>query len=100
MQSGGLRQGMIDPLASEDASRTEYIPGTAGATQLGDYIRFDLRLYWKKDKAKRSSTISLDVQNLIGIENDWFSNYDLLFGEVRSNTQLGFILVLSWRLDF
>ena len=97
---GGLREGVIDPVASEATGQTVYADGTQSDVQLDDYFRMDLRAYWRKDKAKTSSTISLDVQNLIGVENAWFSTYDFLFGEVRSDTQLGLIPVLSWRLDF
>ena len=97
---GGLREGVIDPQASATAFRTEYVPGTMGDVQLGDYYRLDVRVYFRKDKAKHSSTISLDIQNLTGNENDWFSYYDQLFQEVRTNTQLGIIPILSWRLDF
>jgi len=97
---GGLYSADIDELLSESNMRTEYISGTFGNVRIKDYYRLDVRLYFRKDKAKHSSTISLDIQNLTSNENDWFSYYDLLFHEVRTDTQLGIIPILSWRLDF
>jgi hypothetical protein len=97
---GGLYTAEIHESASIAHQRTEYARGTFGNVRLSDYYRIDARLYFRKDKAKHSSTISLDIQNMIGIENEWFSYYDQLFQEQRPTTQLGIIPVLSWRMDF
>lgn len=97
---GGLKTSEIDLEKSQKMGRTVYNLYTQGDVVLGDYYRLDARIYWRKDKEKRSSTISLDIQNVTNHENDWFEYYDALYDEVRPQTQLGLIPVLSWRLDF
>lgn len=100
IHNGGLKEPMIDPEASRMADRTIYIAGTYGDVKLDNYFRLDVRLYFRKDKASHSSTWSLDIQNLLNRENDWFSYYDLFREEVVQGTQLGLIPVLSYRIDF
>ena len=98
--NGGMTEGVIDPFNSQLRNRTEYVEGTRGEMRLDGYFRSDMRIYFRKDKAKRTSTISLDIQNLFNVRNAWFSNYDIYYNEVRQGDQLGFIPVLNWRLDF
>lgn len=100
IHNGGLREPVIDEAASLEADRTIYDPGTYGEVQLDDYFRIDARLYLRKDKANRSTTWSLDIQNLTSRENAWLSRYDLFTESVMEGTQLGIIPVLSYRVDF
>jgi hypothetical protein len=100
IHNGGLREPIIDEAASREADRTTYAPDTYGEVQLEDYFRIDVRLYLRKDKANKSTTWSLDIQNLTSKENQWLSRYDLFTESVMVGTQLGIIPVLSYRVDF
>ena len=100
ISQGGLYDGIVDAQASQDAGYTVYLPESRGRNQIGNYSRVDVRIYWRKDKAKHASTWSLDIQNLLNTENEWLATYDFLTRDVRQITQLGIIPVLSYRIDF
>ena len=67
---------------------------------LGDYLRLDSRFVWSKNKNGYTRSISLDIQNTLGIENDGFQYFDRLQQKVIRQKQLGIIPVLVYRVDF
>jgi hypothetical protein len=99
MYMGGLRDTPIDADASRIMGGTTYTSDTY-SIMLKDYMRFDLRLSWRKDKVKYTRTIALDVQNIAGIKNQAYRYYDAFQGKVVMQYQVGFIPVLVYRIDF
>ncbi len=97
---GGFRDTPIDREASILAGETIYITEEAFTIRQADFFKMDLRLYWKNNKQKYSSTVSLDVQNATNRENIAFSYFDPEQGDIIVKNQLGIIPVLSYRIEF
>ncbi|HMJ68458.1 MAG TPA: TonB-dependent receptor [Cyclobacteriaceae bacterium] len=96
---GGQRDTPIDEDLSRGLGTTTYFSNT-NSISLNDYLRFDLRLSWRKDKKNYTRTIALDVQNVAGIKNQAYMYYDAFQGKVVTQYQVGFIPVLVYRIDF
>lgn len=97
---GGFRDTPIDRDASILAGETVFVTSEAFSLRQEDFFKLDLRLYWKNNKQKYSSTVSLDVQNATNRENVAFSYFDPEQGEIIEKNQLGLIPVLSYRVEF
>jgi Carboxypeptidase regulatory-like domain len=97
---GGFRETPIDIENSAAAGKTIYVEEEAFSIQQKDYFRIDLRIYYKKNKPKYTSTLALDIQNLTNNENAAFSYYDAQKGELVVKNQLGLIPILSYRIEF
>lgn len=68
--------------------------------QMPVFIRPDLRLYRRKYHKKTTTTLALDIQNLIGRKNVAYRYYDSATRQVEDRNQLGFIPVLSYRVEW
>lgn len=99
MYLGGLRDTPIDENASRMMGTTTYFSDTY-SIMLNDYVRFDIRVSWRKDKKNYTRTVALDVQNVAGIKNQAYKYYDSFQGKVVTQYQVGFIPVLVYRIDF
>lgn len=66
----------------------------------GSYFRPDLRLYKTKVRAKTTTTLALDIQNVAGIENVANVYYDAFLEQPNERLQLGLIPVLSYRITW
>ncbi len=66
----------------------------------GTYFRPDLRLYKTKVRAKTTTTLALDIQNVVGYENVGNVYFDDLLGRPNERFQLGLIPVLSYRITW
>lgn len=97
---GGFRETPIDTDASAVANTTVYDVNRAFSIRMKDYFRPDLRIYWKKSKAKYSRTLALDIQNISATKNEAYSYYDRFQKQVVRKDQLGLIPVLSYRWEF
>jgi len=97
---GGFRDTPVDLQASEQNSATVYLNDQAFSLKMKDYFRPDLRIYWKKSKAKYSRTLALDIQNISGTKNDAYSYYDTYQKKIVRQNQLGMIPVVSYRWEF
>jgi len=82
-----------DPVLDESKAYSQHVP---------TYFRMDIRLALRTDKKKTSSTLSLDIQNLLGIKNtDALSyDYDPDTHQWGYNKLSGFVPVLSYQLNF
>jgi len=97
---GGFRETPINADASTAENKTIYIENQAFSIKMKDYFRPDLRIYWKKSRAKYSRTLALDMQNISGTKNEAYSYYDTLQKQIVRKDQLGLIPVLSYRWEF
>ncbi|GAB3902651.1 carboxypeptidase-like regulatory domain-containing protein [Larkinella knui] len=96
---GGLRDRPIDPVLSQQTNTTVY-GSDLFSVRFPNYFRTDLRIYWKKSKARYSRTLSLDLQNLTNAQNAFYSYFDAFQGKVIQKYQLGLIPVINYRWEF
>ena len=101
---GGERYGRVvapdgepDPFAIRDYFTPQDLSG-GFVNSLGTYFRPDLRLYKTKVRAKTTTTLALDVQNLANLQNVGSVYYDVLLGRPNERFQLSLIPVLSYRI--
>jgi len=82
-----------DPLLDETKAYSQHVPS---------YFRMDIRLALRTDKKKTSSTLALDIQNLLGIKNtDALSyDYDPDTHQWKYNKLSGFVPVISYQVNF
>ncbi|XOV94476.1 MAG: carboxypeptidase regulatory-like domain-containing protein [Bacteroidota bacterium] len=85
--------GMVDPIVETAVMGP---PSTANS----DYLRFDLRVQWTRYHENRTASVSLDLQNLTNNENAGYTYYDSFTGQRESQTQLGMIPILTYRMEF
>ncbi|MEQ8336705.1 MAG: TonB-dependent receptor [Cyclobacteriaceae bacterium] len=85
--------GMVDPIEENTLTGP---PSTANA----DYYRIDLRIQWTRYLSRRTSSVSLDLQNLSNNENNAYVYYDNFTGQREPVTQLGLIPILTYRMEF
>ncbi len=97
---GGLREAVIDEVASAEAGTTIYIYQNGFSEQLPNYFRTDLRVSWRKNKPGYTRTLSIDIQNLTGQKNVGFHYYDTFLQKVKTKYQVGLIPVIAYRVDF
>ncbi len=64
------------------------------------YFRPDIRLYKRKFHTKTTTTLALDIQNVLGRNNLAYEYYDNFLNQVVERRQLGFIPVLSYRVEW
>jgi len=96
---GGLRQPLIDLVATEQVGTTIYQEQN-GFLRLPDYFRTDLRVSWRKNKPGYTRTLSIDIQNVTSQQNTAFTYYDTFLQKETTKYQLGIIPVLAYRVDF
>ncbi len=70
------------------------------STTNSDYYRVDLRVQWTRYLGNRTTSISLDLQNISNNENDAYTYYDGFTGQREQQTQLGLIPILTYRMEF
>lgn len=98
-QLGGFLDRPIDAETSRRAGATVYADPLF-TEKLPDYFRADLRLYWKKNHAHYSRTLSLDLLNTTNAQNRAYSYYDAVQKKVVPKFQLGLLPILNYRWEF
>lgn len=100
--NGGERSGIVTaPDEGAWIVRRFFQPQDLGQgyiNQISGYFRPDLRLYKTKVRAKTTTTLALDVQNVAGIQNTANIYYDTFLEQPTERFQLGLIPVLSYRI--
>lgn len=97
---GGFRQTPIYTVASVAAGRTVYQEFAANSKKLKDYMRLDFRFYLKWQKPNRTTTFSIDLQNVSGNKNEAYQYFDQVQQRVLTREQLGFIPLMAYRVEF
>ncbi|WAC09270.1 TonB-dependent receptor [Dyadobacter pollutisoli] len=97
---GGFRDKPVDAEYSRILGYTLYETQSSYTVKMKDYFRPDLRVYWKKSRAKYSRTLALDLQNVSGTKNEAYRYFDKRKDAVVTQYQLGLIPVLSYRWEF
>lgn len=97
----GLRAMPVDAAASAAAGYTVFDEPSGYSIAQRDYVRFDLRVYWKRSfDNRRNSTFAMDFQNVTMQENVAYQYWDPYKQAVETKYQLGLIPNISWRLEF
>ncbi|MBX2890754.1 MAG: TonB-dependent receptor [Saprospiraceae bacterium] len=97
----GVRSLPVDAAASAQAGYTVFDESAGFAANPRDYLRLDLRAYWKRSLGdRRNSTFAMDFQNALMQENVAYQYWDPYKQSVETKYQLGLIPNLSWRLEF
>lgn len=97
---GGLRVTPIDEAQSFVSGGTVNDPTRPFSQALPSYQRIDLRIYLKREHARRSGQWSIDLQNVLNTRNEMYRYFDQRKGEVVTKYQLGLIPNLSYRIEF
>ncbi len=98
--AGGLCTTPIDLEASRSNGSTVYMESRAFSERLPDYFRADLRMSLKWNRRHFTSTLSLDIQNLINRLNTYDRFYDAQKDGIVTVHQTGLIPVLNYRIEF
>ena len=98
--SGGLRYTPADEAASRAAGILVEDTERYFEAVTNTYFRLDGRVAYRKNLAKWSYTISLDVQNITNARNVRFLLYDRQTAEFEPRLQSGLLPVISFQADF
>ena len=98
--AGGYYDSPIDLEQSQLEGRTVYDETNAFTVKMPDYFRADIRVSLKRNYAKWTSTVSLDIQNVTNRKNVFNKYYDADKNAVEYNYQTPLIPVLSYRVEF
>lgn len=96
--AGGKRQAPINLGASINENETVYRYDQNYGLKLDDYFRIDAGISYRRNKKNRTSTISINVQNLTQRENE-LARY-VENREITSDSQIGFFPNLSYKIEF
>ncbi|HRE97394.1 MAG TPA: hypothetical protein PK637_11545, partial [Flavobacteriales bacterium] len=69
-------------------------------SRLKDYFRADLQISYKRNNKKTTSTWKIDAQNVSNRQNIFQYYFDVKTGDIRTIYQLGFVPVISYKLEF
>ncbi len=97
---GGFLAQPIDAVASAAEGRTVFVANEGFTDQLGDFFRTDLRVAFKRNRAKLTRTFAIDIQNVTNRQNEAFRVYDPVLGRIDTRYQLGMIPLLSYLVEF
>ncbi len=100
MYSGGFRTTPLDVERSLATGKTEYIESQAFTGQLPNYFRTDLRVSWKKNGERFTSTLALDIQNVSNRQNPGGQYVDVETGSIKTWYQLPILPILSYKIEF
>lgn len=98
--AGGFRNTPVDLERSIQEGHAVYYEKEAFTVQNQDYFRPDLRISMKWNRKRLTSTLSLDIQNLVNRENIYGTNYDPFSETVRTHYQNGLIPILNYKIEF
>lgn len=98
--AGGARYSPIDLEQSMIEGETVYIDELAYTKQRDPFVRYDLKISYRKNKLKTTRVWELDIQNVtnrLNVAGEWF---DTSKDEIDEWTQLGFLPSISYRIEF
>ena len=98
--SGGLRTTPIDYAKSMQVGQTKYIESEAYTQQVSSYFRTDIRFSVKRNRAKTTTTLALDLQNVTNQKNIYGNYFDPQSGKVKTAYQFPLLPVLSYKIEF
>ncbi|HEY3403356.1 MAG TPA: TonB-dependent receptor [Ohtaekwangia sp.] len=98
--AGGRRYIPIDLAASVEAGQVVYELDNAFEPSLPDYFRTDLQLVYRRNKPKFAVEWRIDIQNVTDHVNPAYYYYDDPSESIRLKNQVGFLPIVSYRIEF
>lgn len=98
--SGGMRYTPFDTQKSMETGRAVYVQSEAYAEQNKNYFRMDARVALRKNAARFSWKLSLDIQNLTNYQNPQRPYFDRWAGTQAFGYNTSIIPVISYTIDF
>jgi hypothetical protein len=77
-----------------------YYQDKAYSEQLPAYIRPDIRVSMKWNRKRFTSTLSLDIQNVINRQNVYDRFYNVESNTVKTYYQTGILPILNYKVEF
>jgi hypothetical protein len=99
-QTGGRRYVPIDLERSIAEKRQVYKWDQAFDHKMPDYFRTDFQIVYKINKSKYSIEWRLDIQNITNRRNARWYYFDVNDESIKLKKQVGFLPLLSCRVDF
>ena len=96
----GMYQGGFRPYLSSAFNSFQLVVLPADFYDQRAYLRFDLRVVWKRYHENRTTSIALDLQNVANIENFAYQYYDSFKDQWEVQNQLGLIPILAYRVEW
>lgn len=100
ISSGGKREAPIDAIASQEEGFTVRDFSRNFETQLDPYWRFDLGITYKVNKMNRTTSIVLNIQNVVGRANEFGRYYSTEANQIASESQVGMFPNLAYKVSF
>lgn len=97
---GGQRMSPIDLETSMLAGTTVRDHSRAFEEKVDDYLRIDLQVNLRSNRAKTTHILKLDIQNVTNRQNTFTTFYDAETQSIQKTTQLGLIPVISYKVKF
>jgi hypothetical protein len=98
--TGGQRRTPIDIDRSIAEGREIEVESLAYTLQMRDYFRTDLRIALKRNRAKSTSTLSLDLQNATNHNNAGGYYFDLKTQSIKEWKMVPLIPIISYKIEF
>jgi len=98
--AGGFRQNPIDLDASRQEGREVRDTSNPFSDQLDDFFRFDLKVQFKRNYTKTTSSLIFDLQNITNRENAAPDSFNAYTGQIKAGKQLGLLPTISYKLEF
>lgn len=98
--AGGYYDSPINMTRSAIAGNTVYDEVNAFTEKMPDYFRTDVRFSLKRNHAKWTGTVSLDIQNVSNRKNIFNKYYNAETNSLKYNYQSPLIPILSYRVEF
>jgi hypothetical protein len=98
--AGGQWYTPIDVDASREHGYTVYNDEFAFTERRHDYMRFDLKVAYRRNKKKTTRVWEIDIQNVSNTLNVTGDYWDRGKQEVVTYTQMGILPVLNYRIEF
>tara|TARA_Y100000385_G_C13106966_1_gene648662 strand:+ start:2588 stop:5017 length:2430 start_codon:yes stop_codon:yes gene_type:complete len=103
--AGGRRYGYVDAAQSELLNEVIYMDSLFNERQFKDYFRADVKIGWKLNTKRITHEIGLDLVNILNTRNLLSLAYapnlaDPTQEPIAEKTQLGFLPIFYYRIDF
>lgn len=100
LYKGGLRYQPVDLEQSRLAGKAIYVSSENFTKRLNDYYNVDFGINFKRNRAKYSWTVALDIQNITNHKNILRMKYNTYTGNIQYDYDLLLLPVLSFNIDF
>ena len=101
--AGGRRYTPIDIEKSREEGYTVRDGSKPYSEQYPYYGRYDLKISFRRNRKKTTRVWEIDIQNLtnrLNAAGDYFNPHSGSNGEIETWTQLGFVPVFNYRIEF